>query len=61
MLFNSNELRVRRMNNESVSALERICRNDEVKSPYQGGFIYPGTKWCGPGIHHKFKPKPKQK
>lgn len=49
MLFNSDELRVRRMTNESVVKLEKICRNNQVLSPFQGGFIYPGTKWCGPG------------
>lgn len=49
ILFNFDEVKVRRMTNESVVKLERVCRSNQVRSPNQGGFIYPGTKWCGPG------------
>lgn len=48
MLFNSDQIRVRRMETDAMNKLVKICKGDQV-FPYQGGFIYPGTKWCGPG------------
>ncbi|KAJ8917335.1 hypothetical protein NQ315_002357 [Exocentrus adspersus] len=49
MLLTSDPRRVRQMSDDSIEKLERVCRNNHVQSPHQGGFIYPGTKWCGPG------------
>ncbi|XP_044737877.1 phospholipase A2-like isoform X2 [Chrysoperla carnea] len=49
MLLASDQRRVRQMSNNAISLLEEICRNNKVTSMHQGGFIYPGTKWCGPG------------
>lgn len=45
---------------ESVDAIVGVCKE---ASGYQGevqgglGFIYPGTKWCGPGEHLQKKKK----
>ncbi|CAH1185352.1 unnamed protein product [Phyllotreta striolata] len=47
-LLSSDPRRVRKMSDESVENLARECQKD-IHSPHQGGFIYPGTKWCGPG------------
>lgn len=48
MMFSSDPRKIRQMSEDSVSKLEDVCRAG-VKSGHQGGFIYPGTKWCGPG------------
>lgn len=48
MLFNQEAIKVRRMEVPDVDTLIKICRADKI-NPNQGGFIYPGTKWCGPG------------
>ncbi|XP_056641907.1 group 3 secretory phospholipase A2-like [Diorhabda sublineata] len=47
-LLASDPRRVRKMSDESVENLIKVC-NKSIQSPHQGGFIYPGTKWCGPG------------
>ncbi|CAH1112653.1 unnamed protein product [Psylliodes chrysocephalus] len=47
-LLSSDPRRVRKMSDESVDNLAKVC-NKDIHSPHQGGFIYPGTKWCGPG------------
>ncbi|RZC31873.1 acidic phospholipase A2 PA4, partial [Asbolus verrucosus] len=49
MLLGSDPRKIRQMGDESIAKLVDICRNDGVRSAHQGGFIYPGTKWCGPG------------
>ncbi|XP_018570238.1 uncharacterized protein LOC108910181 [Anoplophora glabripennis] len=49
MLLTSDPRRVRQMSDDSIAKLEKVCKNNQVQSPHQGGFIYPGTKWCGPG------------
>ncbi|KAJ8930587.1 hypothetical protein NQ314_016599 [Rhamnusium bicolor] len=49
MLLTSDPRRVRQMSDDSIEKLEKVCKNNQVHSAYQGGFIYPGTKWCGPG------------
>lgn len=49
MLLSSDPRRVRQMSDDSINKLERVCRNNPIQSAHQGGFIYPGTKWCGPG------------
>lgn len=49
MLLTSDSRRVRQMSDDSIAKLEKVCKDNQVQSPHQGGFIYPGTKWCGPG------------
>ncbi|XP_060533125.1 phospholipase A2 isoform X2 [Cylas formicarius] len=49
MLLAADQRRVRQMSDDSISKLEEVCRSKQVLSAHQGGFIYPGTKWCGPG------------
>ncbi|KAJ8985217.1 hypothetical protein NQ317_018246 [Molorchus minor] len=49
MLITSDPRRVRQMSDESIDKLEKVCRENKLNSAHQGGFIYPGTKWCGPG------------
>ncbi|XP_063926684.1 phospholipase A2 hemilipin isoform X2 [Zophobas morio] len=49
MLLSSDPRRVRQISDESISKLVEMCQNNQVHSSHQGGFIYPGTKWCGPG------------
>ncbi|XP_050539632.1 phospholipase A2 hemilipin-like isoform X1 [Daktulosphaira vitifoliae] len=34
---------------ESIDMLFKICENVFKRSSQNIGFIYPGTKWCGPG------------
>lgn len=41
--------RLRMMSDGAVTALEVACREKTLINAQQGGFIYPGTKWCGPG------------
>lgn len=56
MLLASNQQRVRYVPLEVVDALEKECKEAGGLQPeIQGGlaFIYPGTKWCGPGELHK--------
>ncbi|KAL3270742.1 hypothetical protein HHI36_021267 [Cryptolaemus montrouzieri] len=48
-LLASDQRRVRQMTDDSIAKLVAICNKDFVHSAHQGGFIYPGTKWCGPG------------
>ncbi|XP_019874626.1 acidic phospholipase A2 PA4 isoform X2 [Aethina tumida] len=49
MLLSSDPRRVRQMSDDSIKKLEDVCKSNQVNSAHQGGFIYPGTKWCGPG------------
>ncbi|XP_068902470.1 acidic phospholipase A2 PA4 isoform X3 [Tenebrio molitor] len=53
MLLSSDPRKIRQMTDESISKLVDICRNKQVHSAHQGGFIYPGTRWCGPGTTAK--------
>ena len=54
MLLSADPRRVRQVPRDSVMALESVCHDTSVSgvgNDFQGGlgFIYPGTKWCGPG------------
>lgn len=49
MVLASDPRKVRQMTNGAITALESACRDRSLLSPHQGGFVYPGTKWCGPG------------
>ncbi|CAH1968661.1 unnamed protein product [Acanthoscelides obtectus] len=49
MLLMSDPRRMRQMTDEAIDKLEKVCKSGTIQSPHQGGFIYPGTKWCGPG------------
>ncbi|XP_008201526.1 group 3 secretory phospholipase A2 isoform X1 [Tribolium castaneum] len=53
MIFSSDPRKIRQMSDESIGKLVDICLNNGVRSAHQGGFIYPGTKWCGPGTNAK--------
>lgn len=52
MLLAADQRRVRYVQSEVIDALEKECKEAGGLQPeIQGGlaFIYPGTKWCGPG------------
>ncbi|ERL87826.1 hypothetical protein D910_05215 [Dendroctonus ponderosae] len=49
MLLAADASRIRQMADEEIGKLEEVCQNKEALRRQQGGFIYPGTKWCGPG------------
>lgn len=61
LIFSSDPQRVRQVNRESVAAIHDVCSTTPYTSSpssssksiqsNEGGlrFIYPGTKWCGPG------------
>ena len=52
MLLSADQKRIRQVGIENVLALEEVCAEaGGLKGELQGGlgFIYPGTKWCGPG------------
>lgn len=55
MLLASDQRRVRYVPLQMVQALENECKEaltSGLQSGIQGGlsFIYPQTKWCGPGL-----------
>ncbi|CAH1132759.1 unnamed protein product [Ceutorhynchus assimilis] len=49
MLLAADAAKVRQMSDDAISKLETVCRNKAELIRMQGGFMYPGTKWCGPG------------
>ncbi|CAH1118476.1 unnamed protein product [Phaedon cochleariae] len=49
MLLSTDPRRIRQMSDDSIEKLEKVCNKEHIQSAHQGGFIYPGTKWCGPG------------
>ncbi|CAO1363374.1 unnamed protein product [Diamesa serratosioi] len=51
-IINTEPTQIRQVPKESLKALEKVCADGKLLSnDIQGGlrFIYPGTKWCGPG------------
>ncbi|KAF5285145.1 hypothetical protein FQA39_LY16834 [Lamprigera yunnana] len=48
-LLNAEQRKVKITSTEEIDKLEKVCKEKKLRSSYQGGFIYPGTKWCGPG------------
>lgn len=51
-LLNTDQRKIKITSDEEIEKIENICKKKQLKSSYQGGFIYPGTKWCGPGKHN---------
>ncbi|PSN46511.1 hypothetical protein C0J52_09037 [Blattella germanica] len=50
MILESDPTLVREVSLEDLHAVAKACSKTNVSHRQgQGGFIYPGTKWCGPG------------
>lgn len=56
MILAADQRRVRYVPLEVIEALEKECKEASGLQPeIQGGlaFIFPGTKWCGPGTSYR--------
>lgn len=63
MFIKTDPRKVRQVAPENLIALEEVCMEaGGLSGELQGGlgFIYPGTKWCGPGKLSKHFPHVKQ-
>ncbi|XP_077298335.1 acidic phospholipase A2 PA4-like isoform X1 [Arctopsyche grandis] len=49
MVLGSDPNKLRMLSNGAVTALEKSCRDKSLIATHHDGFIFPGTKWCGPG------------
>ncbi|KAF2900814.1 hypothetical protein ILUMI_05353 [Ignelater luminosus] len=48
-ILKTEQRKVKITSDEEIEKLEEVCKRKQLRTSYQGGFIYPGTKWCGPG------------
>ncbi len=58
MFLHADAKKTRQVSRENLLALEEVCSEaGGLSGELQGGlgFIYPGTKWCGPGEYRILK------